>query len=518
MVLPISALLACLAAGAPCSAGPHECAIAHIERQEFTQAIDLLKAVIDRAPRDVRALNLLGIALTSAGQVEDGSAMFLRALALDPAFHAARKNLAINEFTLGRHAVSARHFRRVLAAMPGDETAHLHLAEIEFARNQPARALPHYEQSGERVLSSPDWTVHYAASLLAAGETSRAVQVLDRLPAGAAVHRFEGGVALGRAGAFADAARLFGSARARHPDPIAAGYNEMLMLVEAGDHESAIRVGGELMRRPEAGADIYNLASRAYVATGRIQEAYDTLRTAARLEPYQPHHYVDLALICADHENFDLGLEIIAVGLRYLPDDATLHLQQGVLLVMKGMVEEAEPAFERARTLRPDSAAATIALAMAWMQSGEIDRAVELLRAAAPGASEAVVPYMLGVALVRSGADPAEAAGAEAVAAFETAIRLDPELAGPRGELGKLLLKRGDVQGAIAHLERAAALEPDNVAPAYSLAQAYQRAGDTSRARALLARVSALNAQERGDDPDRDLKRLVVRIVREGSR
>ena len=39
----------------------------------------------------------------------------------------------------------------------------------------------------------------------------------------------------------------------------------------------------------------------------------------------------------------------------------------------------------------------------------------------------------------------------------------------------------------------------------------------TGRARPhLLARVTKLNAQERGDDPAADLKRTVLRIVRDG--
>ena len=54
------------------------------------------------------------------------------------------------------------------------------------------------------------------------------------------------------------------------------------------------------------------------------------------------------------------------------------------------------------------------------------------------------------------------------------------------------------------------------VGPSYALAQAYRRAGQTERAQELLARVSKLNAQERGDDPDRELKRSVMRIVRTG--
>ena len=58
-------------------------------------------------------------------------------------------------------------------------------------------------------------------------------------------------------------------------------------------------------------------------------------------------------------------------------------------------------------------------------------------------------------------------------------------------------------------------LEPQNAAPAYVLAQAYRRSGQTDRARELLERVSRLNAQERGDDPDTNLRRMMFRIVRD---
>ena len=70
---------------------------------------------------------------------------------------------------------------------------------------------------------------------------------------------------------------------------------------------------------------------------GRIKEAYDALRAATRLEPTAPRHYIDLATICLDHENYDLGLEIVEIGLRSLPRSGTLHIQRGVLLVMKGL-------------------------------------------------------------------------------------------------------------------------------------------------------------------------------------
>jgi Flp pilus assembly protein TadD len=155
-------------------------------------------------------------------------------------------------------------------------------------------------------------------------------------------------------------------------------------------------------------------------------------------------------------------MEIVDVGLKYKPDSGRLRVYRGVLLVMKGHVEQAEREFETARTLGPGGPAPDVALAMAWMQSGDASKAVDLLRVRRKsGAREAVVPYMLGIALMRTGVDPAEPDGAEAIGAFEDAIRLDPSLAGPRAELGKALLRRGDTEKAIEQLERATSLDPD---------------------------------------------------------
>jgi len=405
-------LIASQAPGAQCQAAPGECAMSLLEREDYGAAVDVLEPALAGVPHDLRLLNLLGIALTGAGRIEDADARFRQALALDASFQPARKNLAVNQFNQGRLGPAERLFLEVLEDLPGDEVTHLHLAEIAYARKAPAAALTHYEQSGTRVMTTPTWMLHYAASLLAAGQTARGVTVLDLLPQRDAAARFEAGVELGRAGAYREAARFFGSARSGYRDPHVAGYNQALMLVEAGDHDAAIAVAEDLVRQDLASADLHNLVSRAYLAAGRIQEAYDALRTATRLEPSQTQHYVDLALICVDHENYDLGVEIVDIGLRYRPDDAALHLHRGVLLVMKGLLEEAEPAFERARALLPGSPAPHVALAMAWMQTGRTDRAVDLLRRQADGSRDAVIPYMLGIALVRSGVDPSAVARA----------------------------------------------------------------------------------------------------------
>jgi tetratricopeptide (TPR) repeat protein len=186
---------------------------------------------------------------------------------------------------------------------------------------------------------------------------------------------------------------------------------------------------------------------------------------------------------------------------------------------MKAQLGPAEQEFETARRLAPDQPAPYAALAMIWMQTGQTVKAVERLREEAKARpKDHVIAYTFAVAIVRSGIDPGSPESAEAIAALRASIRANPEFSPARSQLGRLLLRSGDPDGAIRELEKAVALDPSATAALYNLGQAYNRKGDKKRAAELLARVSKLNEQERGDDPDGELKRTVVRIVREGAR
>jgi predicted Zn-dependent protease len=505
------------AAAAECGPTAYDCALFHVGRRDFAAAIQDHDRQLAAAPRDLKALNLYGIALTGAGRRDAANARFRDALALDPAFYPARKNLGVNEYDAGRLAEARAHFEQVLVAAPADEIANLYLGEIHYRAKRPREAIPHYEKSGTRFAQDAAWTLHYGRALLDAGRTKDAVAVLDRISPEDAAGRFDAGVALGQARAHAEAARFFAAARKGHKDPYAAGYNEALMLVEAGDDAGAIRVAQELITEGKGQAGLYNLAARALVRSGRIDEAYDALRQATRLAPRAPENYVDLATICVEHDNFDLGLEIVDIGLRQMPNSWILYLQRGVLLAMKGLMGDAEKEFENARRLAPAQPVPYAALGMVWIAGGQAEKAVEVLRAERRRRKDHVVPYIFAVALLRSGVEAASPAAAEAVSALRASIRADPSFAPARAELGRLLLKRDEVDAAIRELEKASALDPSLTPALYALSQAYRKKGDTARAQALLARVSALNAKERGDDPDGELRRAVVRIVRDGT-
>jgi tetratricopeptide (TPR) repeat protein len=500
-----------------CGPTPYECAVARVRGHDFAGAIGILETERAARPGDLKVLNLLGIALTGAGRIEDANRRFGEALAREPGFLPAIRNLGVNEFTLGRLDAARARFGAILAETPDDPIAHVHVGEIDHRRKDYAAALRHYERAGQKVAEDPRWTLHYAETLLKAARRSDAVAALGSLPAGDADALFEAGVLLGQGGAPAEAAGFFERAVSGYRDPRAAGYNQVLMLVRAGDHAAAVRAGEALLAAgPPQGGDLPSLLAQAYLGAGRLQEAYDSLRSAIRLEPKAEENYLDLATICLEHDNLDLGLEIVDVGLQQRPDSGRLRLQRGVLLALKGLLDQAQKEFEAASRLGLKGSVPQIALAMAWMQNGQTPRAVELLRGRSRvAARDPQVLYILGLALMRSGAEPGDTAWTEAAAAFESAVRLKPDHSPARAELGKLLLKAGNLPRAIAQLERALALDEGNVAAAYALAQAYRRSGQAARAAEMLVRVNALNAAEREPGDAAELKRTVLRIVRE---
>ena len=489
---------------ADCASTPYDCAVAQVQRQEFAAAIRTLERLVARTPSDLKALNLLGIALTGAGKPDEANARFRAALAIDPRFAPALRNLAVNEFRTGRTDAARRHFEEVLRQSPDDEIAHLHLGEIHFQGKAATEALPTTRRAARASCRIRPSMLHYATCLLEQRRTPEAVAVLDRLPPTTPRSWFEAGVVLGRYGAHAEAARFFGEARANgYKDVYAAGYNQTLMLIEAGDNEAAIGVAEELFAQGLKPAELYNLVARAYAKPHASRRRTTRCARPRGSSPTVAEHYIDLAMLCLEHENYDLGLEIVDVGLKHRPDSSMLYLQRGVVLAMKGAIEQAEQEFSRASRAcagRPGAVRRAGDGLDAARTDAESRR--RSARADARGHNPTARRPFSSTRSASRSCDPARRPTTRRAARRSTRsarpFGLQPALAQAQAELGKLLLKRGDVAEAIAHLERAIALEPQNAAPGVRpRAGLPSRRADGSRPRASRARQPAERAGAR---------------------
>src|SRR5438067_12866237 len=74
-------------------ATPYDCAVSLVQKQQFQSAIAILDKLVVQSPQDLKALNLLGIALTGAGQIEKANTTLRQALKINPRFYPAWKTL-----------------------------------------------------------------------------------------------------------------------------------------------------------------------------------------------------------------------------------------------------------------------------------------------------------------------------------------------------------------------------------------------------------------------------------------
>ena len=111
-------------------------AIFFVRAGRFEEAVPALQTMLRSEPQNLKARNLLGLALTGSGQLQSANHEFLTILKRDSSFVPALKNLGINEYSLGQ-TISARiHLRKALQLTPNDEVASLYLRPYIWVRLQ----------------------------------------------------------------------------------------------------------------------------------------------------------------------------------------------------------------------------------------------------------------------------------------------------------------------------------------------------------------------------------------------
>jgi tetratricopeptide (TPR) repeat protein len=495
----------------------YQTAVSFVQQGQFDRAFPILQRILDRSPNDLKARNLMGIALSAAGRREEANDHFKKILALEPKFVPALKNLALNELAIGKTQDARIHFEEALKSAPQDATCHWGLAEIAFAAGDYKRAASSYEQSGDLAWKDSRTAIKFATSCLEDGRPAKAATVLEKIPttlsSADANIQFQAGVMLARLEKYESAARRFELARQGFPDPYQVGYNLTLVLIRNRDYAAAIRAGEETLAAGRPKADMYNLLAQAYEQSGQTTRAYDALRAATDIDPQDETNYLDLIALCLRHENYDLSLEIADIGARRVPSGRRLRLHRGVALVMKGRLEEAVKEFQTAAELLPEDALPQVALGLALIQLDKNSEAIALLRRRTElNPKDPRVFWLLGEALNRSGVQPGSEAEKESVIALEKSIQLDPRMPQSRALLGKMLLRRGEVARAAEHLEKAFELDPEDMAAAYQLAQTLQRMGHTERAKQLFTKVGQAKSEKL-----QDAQRSMLRIIKAGS-
>jgi tetratricopeptide (TPR) repeat protein len=492
----------------------YERAEAAIRQGLWDTGIQLLTPLLQQsvpAPQAAKIHNLYGIALTGKGDLALANRQFEQALRIEPRFAPALKNLAVNEFTLKKTADADRHLRLALELLPADPVVHAYLGEIDYGRRQFKSSADHFLRAEKMVLGDPTATVHLLDGLLESNQRPTALDVLGKLQSvdPSPQLQFRIGLLLAKHQWFEQAISYFRGAE-RLPGSYDASFDLAICYVETKQYPQAIEVLQRLVQSGPKVAEAINLLGEAYEKNNQIKEAIEALRQATLLFPEDEDNYVDLASLCINHDAYDLGLEIIEVGLRHRPNSARLILERGLLQAMQNHFDLADKDFQLSSSLAPEKDLSYVGLGLSYMEEGKLPAALRLLRQRIKHKpNDATLQYLLGEGLMRSGASPGEPAFREAKAALRKSLGLNPKSASAHIAFAKLLLKQGGVEQAVAHLETACSLDPAQKAAYSQLAIAYRRIGKTEKAKDMLAILSKLNDEERLED-----SRQHIRIVK----
>jgi tetratricopeptide (TPR) repeat protein len=439
-------------------------------------------------PDDPRIHNFRGIVLARLGQNTEAAAEYQEAIRLDPRMEDAYRNLGFLEWTDHNLERAREALVRAVELSPKDSFAHYYLGRVQLDRQVYAEAFRELELSDVLWPAEPGFLMQAAAGYLTLGRQDEARKTLHQLTTLSlldaqsvrvaalllAVH--ENDSAIGLLQKLLD----------RHAAELApwAQFDLALASLFAGRYEKAADQAENYINvlRP-AGSEsaqivpAWTLAGIAYARLGQGDRAVDALRRAAALAPYREEHWLNLTRELMELSRYAEAISAVQDGLATNPKSYALHLRLGAADLSAGHYAEAETAFRRLVEAGDPLPTSYIGLAQVLLRTGRAEEAASELSAAQQklGATF-LISYFQGLSLERAGKRP------QAITALDEAIRLNPNSAEARLELGKTELALGRVKEAIVELEEALHLSPGNVQAGRLLSQAYQRAGDAQRA------------------------------------
>jgi predicted Zn-dependent protease len=302
------------------------------------------------------------------------------------------------------------------------------------------------------------------------------------------------GTALTRQGRFKEAVPHLLAARVGAINAYALEFNLGLCYVGLGEYDKAIPILEELRRRGHETANVDILLAQAYVGKGQRTEALTALQRAAAISPQDEKVFAFVADACADNQEFELGLKVLELGLRSLPQSARLHYEKAVLLSQLDQFDVAKADFELARKLGQGSEIGYLAAGQEELLEGNVAEGIRIAREGiSKGVQNPALLVILGKALLRSGIMPGQPEFNEAQNALEKSVAERPNDAGSQIALGQIYLLGGHLDDAIARLEAARKMRPEQPSIYASLAKAYRRKGDSQRAEEAIAKLQSLN-------------------------
>ena len=443
-----------------------------LRAHDYETALTLAQAAQHPLPQDTasqtRILTLEGMALAGLGRNEAALTAFLEALKLEPNSVAALEGAAQIEFNTDDPRGEAL-LERLVRLHPEEPTSHAMLGVIAYRRHDCTGAIQHFAKARPVIDRQAVALTEYGACLLDEDHAPQAVMVLEE-------------------------------ALAASPNDEHVRYN--LAVAQHAAHQSAEAIATlrPMVETQNPDPDALDLAAVAHDEVDPSPEtAVLLLRTAIVANPKALKYYMDFAAIALKHSSWQVGIDIVNLGLQELPHAAPLYVARGILYVQQAKFAVAEADFERASQLDPAQAGATVAAALAQIEERDPARALATLDAELSSHPDhAFLLYIKALALLKNGAVPGSAGFDQALEAARKAANAAQPVGAARDLVAEMCLNEGQWAEAEQQSRRALAENPEDEKALFHLIQALRRSGDPhNELPALSKRIDLLLRQQR---------------------
>lgn len=531
------------------------------------EAADEYQQVIRLNPKDTVALAADVRALIDASaysEALDPAREYVRREPNDPSGHVM---LGTIYQQLGDYAKAEPELEVGATKAPDDFEARYQLGLVLARMGKPEQALPHLQKAVALKPSDRSAQYQLVAVLRSLGQGQQATQMVGELRKEQNQESLNSQLAsegtkandLLQAGKPGDAAQIYRHMLEEKPDSAWTAYNLALALEATGDMQSAEETLQKAIDLDPKLAQIQAELGRVELSKGDTPAAQKWLESALALDPQLAEARGNLAMIDARKGDLITAEKLLRQAIEDSPDSKEAHLDLGLVLAQQNRKPDAEAEFDKAVALAPKDPATLSTAGKAKMQMGKVSEGIALLQQVvdlAPDLAAAHLDlalaladtYNLPGALVQAGEAVRLAPNsgvahfyrgrilfdlgrtADAQPEFESACRLDAQMAGPRyflalidkqqgkydlaaslfqetvklqpgnvmawNELGESLQQKSDSAGAIAAWRKAIEVDPKFSQALFSLARAL-RSTDQAESDRLMARYVAVQKEQR---------------------
>ena len=321
-----------------------------VQQGDLKNAEHQLRKAIQLSPNDPSYLTSLGGVLGMEGQLEQGNVYLARAVQLRPGDALLRRNLAANEWQLGRFQSAERNLELLLKADPNDDVAKFLLGMVSENRKNYSRSVALLESIPEMTRQRPEALVALASSYYHLNERQNAQNCLNRVltpPASPQILQAGGHLAI-----------------EQHDYPLA-----LRILTEAAhaqqDSYQIFLMKAEAERR-------LNYFSQAVISARRAVELHSSVDTRRELALVEWH--------AGDKSQSASEFEALA---REFPQNASVLETYGALLLEGGSPDDKARAIamlQKAIALDKSSAEACYQIANVELAQGRLQLALKYLQ------------------------------------------------------------------------------------------------------------------------------------------